>query len=226
MASARVIAISQSTAADLEAHGVPVRGVVTPGSDMPALEKARNLTMPPRIIFLGRLVRSKRPLEALAAFRTIREAFPEATLDIVGGGYLERDLVRDAEEGVTVHGQVTACAKEALLSRSHLMLLPGTREGWGIVAIEAARRGVPVVAYQVPGLCEAVLGDTTGLLVDCEPEALGSAAVELLRDSSRWATVSAAAVEESRWRSWERSASELMAVIAPGDRVPARGDAA
>lgn len=43
--------------------------------------------------------------------------------------------------------------------------IPGDPEGFGMVAVEAAARGVPTVAYAVGGVPDAVLDGTSGVLV-------------------------------------------------------------
>ncbi|HEY6537858.1 MAG TPA: glycosyltransferase family 4 protein [Candidatus Dormibacteraeota bacterium] len=223
---ARVAANSPSTAADLTARGVVPVGIVPPGADPVGESAAAELGPHPRVIFVGRLVRTKRPLDAIQAFARIRAAFPAATLDIVGDGYLRAELERRRAPGVTVHGFVPAPIKAAFLARANLLLLPGTREGWGIVAIEAGLHGLPVVAYDVPGLRDAVLDRTTGLLTECSPAALGEAAVALMQDPDRWARYAQATQERSRLFTWQRAADDLFDLIPPALRTPSVADAA
>lgn len=213
MRDAVVVAVSASTAADLGDHGVQCESIVPPGSDVPVAEFRPSLSASPRLLHIGRLVRTKRALDAVAAFDIVRDSLPGATLDVIGSGYLHARVAARAGPGVTVHGYVDASVKERLLRRAHLMLLPGTREGWGIVAIEAMRCGVPVVAYDVPGLRDAVAHGRTGLLTGCTPGELARAAVSLLSDPGCWHAMSAAARERGRELSWERAAGAVMEVM-------------
>lgn len=213
MRGANVVAVSPSTARDLRRHGVEVRAVVPPGATPPEECEARPLGRPPRLLFLGRLIETKRPGDAVRAAALVRAALPESTLDVVGDGYLGDALRREAGPGVRFHGGVDEAAKHALLRAADVVLLPGTREGWGIVALEAAGHGVPVVAYGVPGLRDAVVDGVTGVVVAPRPEAMAAAVRALLADPERWRRMSAAARRRALHYTWDRAADDLMAVL-------------
>ncbi len=214
MRGARVVAVSLSTAVALRRFGVDTEAAIPPGCEPTQSTGARAApSAAPRLIWLGRLARTKRPSEAIAAFHKVREALPAATLDLVGGGYLEAPIRAQNHPGVTVHGLVPEPVKRSLLSRADLFLLPGTREGWGIVAMEAASYGVPVVAYNIPGLRDAVLDSVTGKVVPANPDALGSAAVSLLQDPDLWQQLSCAAQQRAHEFTWDRAAQHLLRVV-------------
>ncbi|HZS13200.1 MAG TPA: glycosyltransferase family 4 protein [Candidatus Dormibacteraeota bacterium] len=219
MQGARVVAVSESTAQDLRRFGVDATAIVPPGSTPPAGWVPRIPGRRPRLLFLGRLIATKRPGDALRAAALVRRALPEATLDVAGDGYLAAALRRDAGDGVRFHGGVDEATKHELLRRADVLLLPGTREGWGIVALEAAGHGVPVVAYDVNGLRDAVVDGGTGLVVPPQPEAMAAAAIQLLEDPLRWRTMSAAARRRALHFTWDRAAADLMAVVAERARV-------
>jgi glycosyltransferase involved in cell wall biosynthesis len=210
---ARVVANSPSTSSDLRARGVVPVGIVPPGADSVVVDSPPALGKHPRVIFIGRLVRTKRPRDAIRAFSQIRAAFPAATLDVVGDGYLRDELRRLQAPGVTIHGFVPEEIKAAFLSRASLLLLPGTREGWGIVAIEAGLHGLPTIAYNVPGLRDAVVDGATGSLTACDPDALGAAGLALLQDPERWRRYSQASLERAAQYTWERAAGDLFALL-------------
>lgn len=209
MRGSRVIAISPSTAADLARHGLSVEAINPPGCARTELANSARFPGPPRLVFTGRLVRTKRPMDALLAFEALQRSHPDATLDIIGDGYLRPGLAARAGNGVTVHGFVSEEQKDHLLSRADLLLLPGTREGWGIVALEAAMRGVPAVAYNVPGLRDVVIDNVTGRLCDTEPTALAREAAVLLESPDLIRTMGAAARERALDYSWDKVAARL-----------------
>lgn len=162
-------------------------------------------------------MRTKRPADAVKAFALVRHEFPGATLDIIGDGYLRESLRDRRDPGVLVHGFVPESVKSTMLARADLMLVPGTREGWGIVAIEAGLRRIPVVAYRLPGLRDAVQDGVTGVLTSPNPEAMGEAAVALLRDPDRWAKLSEGSRRQSEALTWPRSAAGLLKWLQPGN---------
>ena len=62
-------------------------------------------------------------------------------------------------------------------------MMPSRFEGWGIVAVEAAACGKPVVGSDIPGLRDAVQDNATGLLSPPENiELLTDNAIRLLSD--------------------------------------------
>ena len=68
-------------------------------------------------------------------------------------------------------GHVDERTKFEELSRAWVHVLPSLKEGWGLSIIEAARVGVPSVAYRsAGGVQESILEGVTGLLADGEPD--------------------------------------------------------
>jgi glycosyltransferase involved in cell wall biosynthesis len=61
---------------------------------------------------------------------------------------------------------------------------PALIEGWGIVVTEAAIRGTPAVAFDVPGLRDSVVNGQTGMLVRTEGQ-FASAWASLAIDERR-----------------------------------------
>lgn len=223
MRHARVVAISPSTAAALRRRGVYAEAVIPPGCETPHLTRKRAYpSVPPRLMWIGRLVRTKLPADAIAAFEIIRRVMPNATLDLVGEGYLQPAIKAKNYAGVSVHGFVEETVKASLLAEADLLLLPGTREGWGIVAMEAASYGVPVVAYDIPGLRDAVLDGVTGLVVAANPDALGFASVRLLQQVDRWHQLSDAAQQRAQQFTWDRAAQRLLTVLTLAARPEVR----
>jgi glycosyltransferase involved in cell wall biosynthesis len=53
-------------------------------------------------------------------------------------------------------GYVSEEKKLELISRSHALLFPSIREGWGIPITEAGCVGTPCIAFDSPGIREAV----------------------------------------------------------------------
>jgi glycosyltransferase involved in cell wall biosynthesis/O-antigen/teichoic acid export membrane protein len=216
--SSRVIALSPSTASDLRARGLAVHGVMHPGADpVAAFTPRRGPSPAPRLLFVGRLTRAKLPLDAVIAFELVRRVFPSATLDVVGDGYLLPRLVDRAAEGVTVHGYLSEARKRDLMRDADLVLLPATREGWGLVVTEAASLGVPVVAYDVPGVRDAVADGRTGLLTAPAPQALATAATRILSDADLWRSMSREATRQAAARTWTDVADEFLAVMFVGE---------
>lgn len=142
-----------------------------------------------RLLFIGRLSREKGLQYLLAALPLIAAACPGAYLDVVGGGrefeFLLGDLIRflGVEERVRFHGWVERGASmRRWLAEADVVVVPSTREAFGLVALEAMSAGVPLVASRVGGLAE-ILDDRVATLVpEADPHALAAAVIGVLAD--------------------------------------------
>jgi glycosyltransferase involved in cell wall biosynthesis len=128
----------------------------------------------PTIVFLGRLVRMKRPDASIAAFLRLHERLPTARLWMIGDGPLLEDLRAAQPPGVELLGRVGGTELRERLARAHVLVATAVREGWGLNVSEAAACGTPSIGYAVPGLVDS-LRASGGALVKPEPEALAEA---------------------------------------------------
>jgi len=183
-------AISESTADDLVARGIPrghVRVIypgVSAGHFMPAPGTRAAV---PTFAYIGRLKRYKGVDIVMRAFA--RLAHPEAVLEIAGAGDYRpalESLVRSLDLGNRVKflGFVSETEKLALLRRAWAMALASPKEGWGLTNVEAAACGTPVVASNSPGIRESVLDGQTGFLAPHGDVAALTAAMRRLADSA------------------------------------------
>lgn len=110
-------------------------------------------------LLAGRLVPYKRPELAV---RAATEA--GVRLVVAGSGRAEAECRRWAGPEVTFLGRVDDAAQRDLFRRCRALLLPG-EEDFGIVPVEAAACGAPVLATAVGGALDTVAADRTGALV-------------------------------------------------------------
>ncbi|MDH3733136.1 MAG: glycosyltransferase family 4 protein [Gemmatimonadota bacterium] len=213
--------ISESTADDLETRGIDrarIR-VIHPGIDhsvfAPSPETPREND--PTVLYVGRLKRYKGIDHVLRAIRMLRETIPELRFDIAGRGDDLRRLERLVSElglsdTVRFLGFVPEDEKVDRLRRAWVAVYPSPKEGWGIVNVEAAACGTPVVASDSPGLRESVAAGASGFLVEHgDPQAWADALRSLLRDSGAADRMSAGCVEHAARFSWDRAADETEA---------------
>jgi phosphatidylinositol alpha-1,6-mannosyltransferase len=96
-------------------------------------------------------------------------------------------------------------------------------EGFGLVYLEAAAHGLPIVAHSVGGVAEAVADDVTGLLVPPRHPAQLSAAFEkLISDFSLRKRLGSAGREWARRNRWEHAANLLFTSSPGAVEIPAR----
>jgi glycosyltransferase involved in cell wall biosynthesis len=128
----------------------------------------------PTVVFLGRLVRMKRPEEAIEAFRAVHESLPKARLWVIGDGPLRERLRAEHTPGVELLGRVGGRELRDRLARAHVHVATAVREGWGLNVSEAAACGTPTIGYAVPGLVDSIPA-SGGALVDPSADALAGA---------------------------------------------------
>jgi glycosyltransferase involved in cell wall biosynthesis/O-antigen/teichoic acid export membrane protein len=222
--NAPVVAVSQSTRADLLALGFSNVGVVPPGRDEPPDVRDIPKEPVPTFLFVGRLAANKRPGHAIEAFGAIKRELPLARLWVVGAGPLERELTDAAPRDVTFFGRVSRRELFERMARAHGLLVPSVREGWGLVVIEANSVGTPAVGYDVAGLRDSIRAGETGLLAAAgDPESLAANAVSLVGDVRQYGALRRAAIEWADRFSWDATAAQLMsAAEAEGSRQISR----
>ncbi|HZF67142.1 MAG TPA: glycosyltransferase family 4 protein [Gemmatirosa sp.] len=210
-------AISESTADDLVARGIPrtlVR-VIHPGIDAaqytPAPERR---AAAPTFAYLGRLRRYKGVDLVLRAFARVRH--PEARLEIAGTGEYRPQLERLARslavaERVRFLGFIDEGEKVDLLRRSWALAFASPKEGWGITNLEAAASGTPVVASNSPGLRDSVRDGETGFLVPHgDVSAMAARLDALAADPALVARMGCAGRRFAESFTWERAARETV----------------
>jgi glycogen synthase len=143
---------------------------------------------PAELLYFGRLEYEKGVHDAIAALPRIRRTHPGTTLTIAGDGTQQDFLIEQARKHKVLKatnfvGRVDHSQLLTLLHRADVAVLPSHYEPFGIVALEAAAAGTPLVTSDVGGLGEAVIDGATG--VSCPPRnvvALASAVRSVLDD--------------------------------------------
>lgn len=109
------------------------------------------------ILWVGRISREKRPLQALEIFAIVAQREPEATLTMVGGGNAQMEESmhkRAAELGVAERVRFCGFQEDVrpYYAGADVFLSTGQYEGFPLTFLEAQSSGVPVVTYDMPYL--------------------------------------------------------------------------
>lgn len=178
----KTIAVSVTTATRLKCLGVRdevciIRNGIDPGH----LGSVPSATVSSDLIFVGRLIKEKHVDLLVRAFSLLLKESPDCTLLIIGNGPERetlRSLVRDLAIGDRVrvipfldsHDEVIS-----LMKSSHVCVIPSTREGFGIAALEALACGLPVVTADHPdNAISELITEKTGFLSSLSVEDLAS----------------------------------------------------
>jgi len=153
---------------------------------------------PNRILFVGRLTETKGAPYLFRALPAIFERFPDAYLRFIGEDRLDREGVRASvrllaelpesyRPKAEIVGQMPHEALPQECQRAAVAVFPSRAEALGMVALEAVRCGLPVIASRRPGFEELVVDSEAGVLVD-DPEDADTPAeaiLELLCDPEK-----------------------------------------
>jgi len=201
-----------------------------PGRRADGMRERLGLTGRPVVVCVSRLVPRKGQDTLIRSWPKVTARVPDAVLLLVGGGRYQPTLERRAERlrvrsSVMFTGSVPWRDLPGYYGAGDVFAMPcRTRrrgldvEGLGIVYLEAAASGLPVIVGDSGGAPDAVLSGQTGYVVDGRsPDQLSTRVLELLTDADR----AAAMGEKGRswvlaeWR-WELVAERLDAVLAGG----------
>ena len=186
---------------------LPSPFVIPNGVDVPPLADVPR--DPNLVLFLGR-IHWKKGLDRLIA---AMQQLPDARLVIAGGDEEGLAATLPKDPRVTFAGEVHGPAKDELLQRASLLVLPSLNENFGNVVLEALAAETPVVVTRGVGLAETVANADAGIISDDDPRALADAIGALLAD-------------RERARAMGRRGRELVAASFSWDRVAAEMEAA
>lgn len=161
----------------------------------------RARTGPAQLLYLGRLEYEKGIHDAIAALPRVRRTHPGTTLTVAGEGTQLDWLVEQARKhkvlkATSFVGHLDHDALVDLLHTADAAVLPSHYEPFGIVALEAAATGIPLVTSNVGGLGEAVLNGQTGVSYPPRDVAALAAAVRSVLDDPHAAQQRAIAARE------------------------------
>lgn len=154
----------------------------------------------PRILFVGRLMKDKRIDLLVQAMAHVNAERP-AHLLVVGRGSEQPELeqLRDSlglHDRVHLLGFVPEEDLPGIYRASDLFAIASICEVQSIPALQAAVTGLPMAAVNAAALPELVQNGLNGFLVPPEnPQALGEAILEILRDPERYQAFSQASLQ-------------------------------
>jgi glycosyltransferase involved in cell wall biosynthesis len=165
-----------------------------------ALRRQLGLTSDDRaLLFAGKLVAFKRPLDVVEAAAVLRSQGIRAHVIVAGSGPLETDMRACAESrGVPLHllGFRNQTEMPAAYAAADVLVLPSTgRETWGLVCNEALASGTPIVVSDAVGCAPDLaansqvgrtfrLGDTVELARKVAELLLAPPSIKALRHAS------------------------------------------
>lgn len=210
------ITVSKSTESDLKKLGFQKIQIIREGLSHRPLKKVPDKEKRPTVIFVGRLKKPKLPDSAIKSFLIIEKKVKDAQMWLVGDGNMMDELQKLANEStsITFFGRVSDQEKLNLMSKAHLLLVPGIREGWGLVVTEANSMGTPAIGYDVPGLRDSISNNVNGILTKKNSAScLAEEAIKLFSDRELLREMSINSLKHAQQFNWDYSAEQFDKII-------------
>lgn len=189
----------------------------------------REHSAPFRLLTVTRLVTRKRVPALVRAVLEIAQQMPgELIFDVVGGGP-EFEAVRAEADGhedlVRVHGEVTDDDLRRLYAQAHGFALCPTEltedegfEGYGIVYLEAAAFGLPILASDAGGITEALTPNGSEVVQPDDWGAVQNVIRSWVADPGRASSMGLRNLAWAQENIWESRAERLAQALAKASR--------
>jgi len=201
------VTVSSTSREDLINLGIDERKIklIPPGVNK-ELFKPRIKTSYPSMVYFAGIRKYKRPEEALLLLNQVISEFPNAKLYVINtGSEIERlnELSHELklENNTIFTGKLSDEKLAEIVGSSWLNVYTSVSEGFGLSIIEASASGTPTVAYNVPGVADAIEDGLNGIKVKTREE-LVKVAIKILKDPEPWWKNSLKVAEKY---SWERT---------------------
>jgi glycosyltransferase involved in cell wall biosynthesis len=202
----RAYAFSRLHAQRLRDEGLRGEVTVLEGEFEGALEAAAPVSSSGVVVFAGRMIPEKRAPAVVGAVVAAARSVP-GLRGIVFGDGLERGAVLteiarlDAASVVEAPGFVESSIVDAALRSALCMVLPSSREGYGLIVVESAALGTPSVVVRAPdnAAVELISDGVNGVIAaSAAPDDLAAAILRvhaggeaLRRSTAAWYTANA-----------------------------------
>ena len=193
--------LASSTERRLKAHGIngPVavlRGLYGGAAFASEVQNPRSF-----VLAVGRLVPEKRLRLIPSALKVARSSIPDLRAVVVGNGPERTALLAEIsalglENVVEILGVIDRIMLEDLMARALCLVHPSSREGYGLVVVEASAAGTPTILVQGEdnAATELIEDGVNGFVVDLpNPESIAeaiarvqSAGIAMRRATKNW----------------------------------------
>jgi len=177
--------------------------VVPNGVDVSALLPDQiSLNDPPRIVFAGRFMEQKNPLQLVQSLNELKEFKWQCLM--IGDGPLMQDVKCaiekfGLEDRFQLAGWIDPQDVLAWFDKSDILFMPSRSEGLPVVGVQALAKGLAIVASRVGGFVDLVDDGKNGYLIqEAEASKFSSLLSGLLSDSKHLFSFRTASLEKAR----------------------------
>lgn len=218
----KIVTVSSTTKRDLiKTFSLKTEKIVVCGSgiEVELIDSVKSKKKKNQIIYVGRLVPHKHVDELILAIQKLRNDIPDIKCKIVGDGVLKEKLEKMVED-LDLRGNVELLGSLpeykdviSLIKSSEILVLPSTKEGFGLVVLEAMRcKTVPVV-YELATYRDFASTSEVVMVAPQDIEALAGSILELLRKRKKLSKIAKSGFRTSANYSWEKFAMRVEKVF-------------
>ena len=209
----RIITISEKVKNDLISAGVNYEKirVIPDGIDFKAIQKITPSTKRYDILYAGRLIKHKNVNILIKAVDIVKKEMPDIKCGIIGDGPEKENLINVVKD-LNIEGNIEFFGfleqDEDVISymkSSSVFVLPSTREGAGLVTLEANACGLPVITvnHEKNAAVEVVINNENGFLSELSE---GDIAKKMLVALDKKEDMERKCIDFSRRYDWDRMA--------------------
>jgi len=211
------IAVSAMTKRNLELLGVEGGSIriISNGIDLKRIASISPSAEECDVIFAGRLIKEKNVDMLIEAIYHLRNSIPDMSCNIIGDGPEKERLIGltckyGLLDSVRFFGFMEYDEIISHMKSSKVLVLPSSREGFGMVVVEAFACGTPVITVESQRNAASMLVSRgTGLVVKPDVKELGDAIGKIITDGELRKKMGASAREAARGYDWENKVLEL-----------------
>ena len=183
-----IISNSSHTTKRLTESGVKTRIVEVPlGVDIDAIAAIEPAPTRSDVVFVGRLVEHKHVDTLVEALSIVKKTYAAISCVIIGDGP-EREALEysiraySLTDNVRIVSNLESCALYSLMKASRMLVLPSTREGFGLTVLEAHAAGLPVITtrHNNNAAKDLIVEGVNGFLVEPNPQMIADTIVRVL----------------------------------------------
>ena len=218
--TSRSIAVSEMTKNGLGSLGIAAENIhiVPNGIDIKIISSIKPAVDTCDIIFVGRLIKEKNADLLIKAMDHVKKVLPDIMCYIIGDGPERERLSGLVSEyglsnNVRFFGFMDYNDIIAHMKSSRALVIPSSREGFGMVVIEAYACGVPVITVRGPrnAAC-GLVNEKTGFVVNLDARELGETICVLMKDAALQKKLSESTLEAAKDHDWDLVSRQLMSV--------------
>jgi len=205
----KIISVSEHTKIKLQNDLKSQKPIVTipNGIDFESIQKVQPSSMSSDIIFAGRLLSHKNVDYLIRAVRLLTGEMPNIKCLIVGAGPEKKNLLAlikefKLEQNISIlpffphHDDLYA-----LMKSSRIFVLPSTREGFGIIVLEANACGIPVItnSHKNNAAKDLITEGKNGYLISSNIDDNAIKMLALIANHKKYEITSIAIAEQYDW---------------------------